>query len=124
MICFQRIAERHIKEAIKEGVLDDLPGAGKPLVFKDDSHVPEDLRMTYKILKNAGFVPPEVTLRNHIAKAEELLAGTEDTEARYRQIKKLNFLIMKLNTARGTRISLEMDQHYEKRILERLGHDT
>jgi len=80
--------------------------------------------MTYKILKNAGFVPPEVTLRNHIAKAEELLAGTEDIEARYRQIKKLNLLIMKLNTARGTRISLEMDQHYEKRILERLGHDT
>ncbi len=124
MICFQRIAERHIKEAIKEGALDDLPGAGKPLVFEDDSHVPEELRMAYKILKNAGFVPPEVTIRNQIAKAEELLAGMEDTEARYRQIKKLNFLIMKLNTARGTCVSLEIDQHYEKRILERLGHDT
>jgi len=124
MICFQRIAEQHIKKAIKEGALDDLPGAGKPLVFEDDSHIPEELRMAYKLLKNSGFVPPEITLRNQISKAEELLAGAEDTETRYRQIKKLNFLIMKLNSARGTSINLEMDQHYEKRILQRLGHDT
>ena len=102
MICFQKIAERRIIEAIREGAFDDLPGAGQPLKLEDDSHVPEDLRMVYKILKNAGYVPQEVALRKEIAKAEDLLDGMEDTKAKYSQIKKLNFLIMKLNTLRGT----------------------
>ena len=54
------IAERRIEEAIANGELDDLPGAGKPLALDDDALVPEDLRMAYRILKNAGYVPEEV----------------------------------------------------------------
>jgi hypothetical protein len=121
MICFQKIAERRIIEAIREGVLDDLPGAGQPLKLEDDSHVPEDLRIAYKILKNAGFVPREVALRKEIAKTEDLLAGMEDTSAKYRQLKKLNFLIMKLNMLRGTSANLEKAQRYEKKLVERFG---
>lgn len=121
MICFQKIAERRIEEAIRNGVFDDLPGAGKPLELEDDSHVPEDLRIAYKILKNANFVPPEVSLRKEIAKAEDLLAGMEDTKAKYRQLKKLNFLIMKLNMIRQTPASLEKDQAYEQKLVERFG---
>ncbi len=121
MICFQRIAERRIEKAIRDGVFDDLPGAGKPLELEDDSHVPEDLRIAYKILKNANFVPPEVSLRKEIAKAEDLLAGMEDTKAKYRQLKKLNFLIMKLNMIRQTPASLEKNQLYEQKLVERFG---
>jgi hypothetical protein len=121
MICFQRIAERRIQEAIKDGVFKDLPGAGQPLKLEDDSHVPEDLRMAYKVLKNANCVPPEIALRKEIAKAEDLLAGMEDTKAKYLQIKKLNFLIMKLNMMRGTCTGLEKDQRYEKKLVERFG---
>jgi hypothetical protein len=121
MICFQKIAERRILEAIREGAFDNLPGAGQPLKLEDDSHVPEDLRMAYKILKNAGYVPQEVALRREIAKTEDLLAGMEDTKAKYSQIKKLNFLIMKLNTLRGTSANLEIAQRYEKKLVERFG---
>ena len=121
MICFQKIAERRIQEAMKDGAFDDLPGKGKPLPLESDSHVPEDLRMAYKILKNAGYVPPEISLRKEIAKTEDLLAGMDDTEARYRQLKKLNFLIMKLNMMRGTATGLEKDQRYEKKLVERFG---
>ena len=106
MICFQKIAEQRIREAVERGDLDDLPGKGKPLVFEDDSHIPEDLRMAYKILKNAGMTPPEITLRKEISKVEGLLAGTTDTREKYRQIKKLNFLIMKLNMTRKIPINL------------------
>jgi hypothetical protein len=119
MICFQKIAERRIIEAIREGALDDLPGVGQPLKLEDDSHVPEDLRIAYKILKNAGCVPPEVALRKEIAKTEDLLAGMEDTGAKYRQLKKLNFLVMKLNMLRRTSVSLEKSQRYEKKLVER-----
>jgi hypothetical protein len=121
MICFQKIAERRIQEAMKDGAFDDLPGRGKPLALESDSHVPEDLRMAYKILKNAGYVPPEIALRKEIAKAEDLLAEMEDTGTKYRQLKKLNFLIMKLNMTRHTATSLEKDQRYEKKLVERFG---
>ena len=121
MICFQKIAERRIIEAIRDGAFDDLPGAGQPLKLDDDSRVPEDLRIAYKILKNAGYVPPEVALRKEIAKTEDLLSGMEDTKEKYRQLKKLNFLIMKLNTLRGTSTGLEKAQRYEKDLVDRFG---
>jgi hypothetical protein len=54
------LAEQRLAEAVSRGELDDLPGAGKPLVLDDDPLVPEELRLAYRILKNAGFVPPEV----------------------------------------------------------------
>ena len=121
MICFQKIAERRILEAMREGAFDNLPGAGQPLKLEDDSHVPEDLRIAYKILRNAGYVPQEVALRKEIAKAEDLLDAMEDTKAKYRQVKKLNFLIMKLNMVRRTHTSLEKAQRYEKELVERFG---
>ncbi len=121
MICFQRIAEKHIREAIENGELDNLPGSGKPLALEDDSHIPGDLRIAHKVLKNAGFVPQEVSLSKEIAQTEDLLAGMEDTKAKYRQLKKLNYLVMKLNMIRRVPTSLEKDQHYEQKLVERFG---
>jgi len=56
----ESIAERRIGEAVANGELDNLPGAGKPLELDDDPLVPEELRLAYRILKNAGYVPPEI----------------------------------------------------------------
>lgn len=121
MICFQKIAERRILEATREGFFDDIPGSGQPLKLEDDSHVPEDLRVAYKILRNAGFVPKEVALRREIVQAEDLLSDMEGTKAKYRQLKKLNFLIMKLNMLRNTHACMEKTQRYEKKLVERFG---
>ena len=49
------IAERKIVEALERGELANLPGEGRPLELDDDALVPEDLRLAYRILKNAGF---------------------------------------------------------------------
>ena len=54
------IAEQRIAEAIANGELDDLPGAGKALDLDDNALVPEELRVAHRILKNAGVAPPEV----------------------------------------------------------------
>lgn len=75
------IAERKIAEAISRGELEDLPGQGRPLDLDDDALVPEDLRLAYRILKNAGFVPPEVQALNEIAELERL-AGVDSAAAR------------------------------------------
>jgi hypothetical protein len=45
------------------------------LDLDDDPLVPEDLRVAYRILKNAGFVPPEVETLNDIAELERLVAS-------------------------------------------------
>lgn len=54
---FDKLAEERIREAIDRGDFDDLPGKGKPLDLEDDRHLPDDLRLAYKILKNAGCLP-------------------------------------------------------------------
>jgi len=62
MQAFAILAERLIIEAQQHGAFDDLPGKGKPLSMEDLSGVPEELRMGYKLLKNAGYLPPELEL--------------------------------------------------------------
>lgn len=73
-----RIAEQKIREAIADGEFDNLPGKGKPLKLEDWSHIPEDLRLSYKVLKNAGAVPEEVQLRKEIVSLQQLIEFCHD----------------------------------------------
>ena len=117
---FEKIVEERIRRAIEKGEFDDLPGAGEPLALEDDSSVPEELRLAYKILKNAECLPPEVELRKEIEKTEDLLAALPDAAEKYRLLKKLNFLILKVNAVRRASIANEIPQHYAARIVSRL----
>ncbi len=117
---FERIVEERIQKALKNGDFDNLPGAGKPLAIPEDSHIPEDLRLAYKILRNADCLPPEVELRKEIRKTEDLLAGMADTAQKYRVMKKLNFLIMKLNTMRNGAVELDIPEKYMEKITDRM----
>lgn len=114
------IAERKIQEAIRNGELDNLPGKGKPLELEDESHIPEELRLAYKILKNADCLPPELELKKEITQLKDLLQGMEDVEERYQLSKRLNFQIMKLNMTRRVSPLLEEDQVYYEKVAERL----
>ena len=118
---FEQIVEERIRQAQKGGEFEDLPGAGEPLVLEDLSGVPPELRLAYKILKNAGCKPPELQLKDEIHRIEELLENMPDTREKFRTIKKLNFLIMKFNTIRGTSTTFEMPQRYEACLVERFG---
>jgi hypothetical protein len=52
---------RHLREALASGELAGTEGFGKPLPENAGwDATPEPLRMPFKILKNAGVVPPEV----------------------------------------------------------------
>jgi hypothetical protein len=117
---FEKIVEERIRKAIRNGEFEDLPGSGEPLALQDDSHIPEDLRLAYKILKNAECLPPEIELRKDIEKAEDILAAMPDTAEKYQALKKLNFLILKLNAARRGSIDSEMPQHYVFKVVSRI----
>ncbi|MEE4358220.1 MAG: DnaJ family domain-containing protein [Desulfococcaceae bacterium] len=117
---FGKIVEERIRLAQLKGDFNNLPGSGKPLEYQDDVHVPEDLRLAYKILKNADCLPPEIELKKEIVRTEELIAGMEDTPEKYRAIKKLNFLIMKFNTIRNTSAHFELPQKYMEKVVDRI----
>lgn len=106
MLLFDRVAEQKIADALARGELDDLPGAGRPLALEDDALVPEELRLAYRILKNAGFVPPEVEARREIAELERLLFDDETLDAaeRARAAKKLALLRTRIEPAYAERI--------------------
>lgn len=116
---FEKIVEERIRTAQKKGDFDDLPYAGKPLSLESDLHIAEDLRLSYKILKNAGCVPPEIDLKKQIVHLESLLADMDETPEAYRLLKKLNFLIMKLNCVRDGNVSLDSPQIYREKLLHR-----
>jgi hypothetical protein len=104
------LAERNIEEAIARAELDDLPGAGRPLELDDDRLVPQEVRLAYRILKNAGYVPPEVDELREIGVLERLVRqGSADAAARARALKKLALLKTKIEAA------------YYARALARLG---
>lgn len=116
------IAERKIAEAMARGELDNLAGAGKPLAMDEElSGVPAELRMAYKLLKNAGFVPPEVELRKEIVSMREMLGQLEDDEKRRSVRRQLDYKLLKLNMLRKRSLDLEEFPEYRERMIDRLG---
>jgi len=116
---FDKIVEERIRKAQKKGQFNNLDGSGKPLVFENDSHIAEELRLAYKILKNADCLPPEIELKKEIEHTEDLLSGMQDTAEKFRTLKKLNFLILKLNSIRNTSAEFDMPQQYSAKLVER-----
>ena len=121
---FSKIVEERIRKAQQKGEFDNLEGSGKPLNLLNDQGVAEELRLAYKILKNADCLPPEIELKKEIRQTEELLGAMGDTAAKYRTMKKLNFLIMKLNTLRKTSIEFEAPQKYSDKLIEKIESST
>ena len=117
---FDKIVEERIRAAQRKGQFENLAGSGKPLVLEDDRHIAEELRLAHKILKNADCLPPEVELKKEIERTEQLLGALEDASEKYHTLKKLNFLIMKLNAMRSSSIDLDMPQQYSVKLVEHL----
>jgi hypothetical protein len=117
---FQKIAENRILEAIEAGEFDNLEGKGRPLKLEDDSHVPPELRMAYKILKMADCLPPELELRKEVVRLQDLVASLPDEAEKLTQMRRLNFYVMKLNIMRPVSPLLQEHDLYTPKILERL----
>ena len=120
MEIFAKIAEQRIREAIERGEFDNLEGRGKPLDLRDESWVPEDLRMAYKILKNAGCLPAELELRKEVMNLRDLLHTIDDDQLRIKKIRELNFKLLKLNEMRKKPFHLDNFPEYEDKIYKKI----
>lgn len=116
----RQLAETRIRQAIEAGELDNLPGCGQPLRLDDDRLVPEALRVAYRLLKNAGCVPPEIQLRKDVADARRLLALAVGSGERRRAAERLAALSIRLEHARGTGLAAGC---YRNRLLDRLDQE-
>lgn len=112
------LVEERIQEALRRGDFDNLPGAGRPLALDDDALVPPEVRIAYRILKNAGFVPPEVLERREIAELEDEIARLEDAAARQHAFTKLALLRTRLGLRRSRAIA--RNPYYERKIVAKL----
>ena len=120
MMLIDQIAERHIQQAIDRGEFDDLPGAGRPLALEDDALIPEELRAGYRLLKNAGYLPPELQLNREIKEAEQLLACVRDGDERDRAARRLRCLRLRLSHLRGEGVDFTVERRYQEKLLQRL----
>lgn len=121
MLGLDRLVEERIQAAIARGELDRLPGAGKPLELDDDFLVPAHLRAAYRILKNAGYVPPEIeTLREMNALQAALLAREGDDEQRRRARVRLQILFSRLEASGFLHTSRAALRAYEEKLLARM----
>lgn len=116
MFLIDQIAEARIREAAERGEFEGLPGAGKSLELDDDRLVPEELRVGYRLLKNAGYLPPELELRREIQGMEELLASIADSAEAARVERRLHYLTLCLNAARRDVIDLRTEAQYYERL--------
>jgi hypothetical protein len=91
------VSEDKIKQAIKDGEFDNLPGKGKPLVLDEMDGIPRELRMAYKLLKNAGMLESENASRKELMDIEDLIAKTDDDKERKKLQKQLNEKLLTFN---------------------------
>lgn len=100
MWLIDQLVEQQIRAAQEKGELSNLPGEGAPLQLEDESGVPPELRTAYRLLKNSGFLPPELEMRREALQLNDLLQQLDPTDHQASEInKKLAMLEMKLQQA-------------------------
>jgi hypothetical protein len=91
------LVDEMIRDAMARGEFDNLPGHGKPQNLDSYFAVPEDLRMAWSVLRNAGYLPEEVQLMKEIAALKERLALAPRDADRAKLKKELDEKVLSLN---------------------------
>jgi len=77
-----RSVENIIREAMDRGEFDNLPLRGQPIDLTSYFATPEELRMAYSVLKNAGVMPAEAQYLADIAQLQtDLRDAKSEAEA-------------------------------------------
>lgn len=70
------------------------------MILDDDSHVPPELRAGYRLLKNAGCLPPELEQRREAIQLLDILKGIRHDDPQYQEVsRRLSLLELKLRQA-------------------------
>jgi hypothetical protein len=108
------LAEQAILEAQRRGEFDGLQGQGRPLPDESDPFMPETLRMAYKLLKNAGYVPEEIQAQREIRSLIECLEQETDELRKMRQIQKVQLFLARAKIRHGGLLQEENEAYFRK----------
>jgi hypothetical protein len=103
---FDKLVEAKIKEAMENGEFDNLAGSGKPLDLSAYFNTPEEVRLGYSILKNAGVIPPEAELLREVDVLKEKLVRCTSEKERTKLKKQIDDTLLKYNM---------LVEHYRKK---------
>jgi len=88
---------RYLRDAQASGELRRIPGYGQPLAEPAGwAETPDELRMPFKILKDAGFAPPEVAWFHERAELTVALRDASDAQERAALMQRLSELEQKI----------------------------
>ncbi|WP_421511135.1 DUF1992 domain-containing protein [Enterobacter sp. JS8-1] len=114
--------ERHISDAQRKGEFDNLPGSGEPLVLEDDSHIAPELRAGYRLLKNAGCLPPELEQRREAIELVDLLKSVRKDDPKHIELsRRLTLIELKLRQAGVSTDFLRGE--YCERLMQRIDEE-
>jgi hypothetical protein len=112
--------EEKIKQAVEKGEFDKLPGMGKPLDLTDDlPGLSPELKMGYKMLKNAGYISDNQDIKNENITIQELLSYATDGMEKDEFQKRLEFgeFVKKRNLHTNSKFSIYAKKIYRKIFL-------
>ena len=122
MWLLDELVERHISDAQRKGEFDNLPGSGEPLVLEDDSHIAPELRAGYRLLKNAGCLPPEFEQRREAVELVDLLKSVRKDDPRHIELsRRLTLIELKLRQAGVSTDFLRGE--YCERLMQRIDEE-
>ena len=118
----RRLADRRIKEAMREGKFDNLPGAGQPLEL-EDMPAEENARLMWwaiRLLKQNDFIPDEVRWHKALDLLRETLKVLTDESQLPALVAQMNQIVHKINTLGTNAINLAVvgvELHVERERL-------
>ncbi|WP_281974898.1 DUF1992 domain-containing protein [Halobacillus litoralis] len=120
---YGHLIEEKIKKSIQRGEFDDLPGKGRPLPKDEFAYLPQELRNSYRILKNANMLPEEMVVKKEILELEELLHEVKDPQLSMYYKKELKEKKLRYDMMMEKRKSSESGAYrqYENKIHRRFG---
>jgi len=84
--------------------------------------VPEDLRMSYLILKNAHVLPPEAELQKEINSLQDLLKYIENDGERKALAKEIEWKVIRLDLLKRRSFSLSTTRFYGRKLVRKFLH--
>jgi hypothetical protein len=116
---YETLIEQRIREARERGEFDNLPGAGQALPLDDDLLVPEEVRVAHRILKNAGYVPPEAQQISEINQLIAQVGRSELMPERDGTDRRLRALLIQLELAGRPAAASKAWHDYQEALLRR-----
>ena len=104
---------------MERGRFNDSPLKGTKLVFKVNPYVPEELRLAYKLLKDAGLSPERWRFERRSGHSRRCCAPST-TKTRTRVVDQINDRVLRLNMLWKRSFSNDDRQVYGQKLRAKL----